>query len=60
MRHTSATLSLMAGVPIHVVSEKLGHASTDDHVEHIRARAAVRADGRIDETGGAVTRVTLS
>jgi integrase len=28
MRHTSATLSLMAGVPIHVVSEKLGHAST--------------------------------
>lgn len=28
LRHTHATLSLRAGVPIKVVSERLGHAST--------------------------------
>lgn len=28
MRHTSATLALKAGVPLHVVSPRLGHAST--------------------------------
>jgi integrase len=28
MRHTSATLALKAGVPLHVVSARLGHSST--------------------------------
>jgi integrase len=28
LRHTHATLSLLAGVPVKVVSERLGHAST--------------------------------
>jgi integrase len=28
MRHTAATLALKAGVPLHVVSERLGHADT--------------------------------
>jgi integrase len=28
LRHTHATLSLQAGVPVKVVSERLGHAST--------------------------------
>jgi len=27
LRHTHATLLLLAGVPVHVVSERLGHAS---------------------------------
>ena len=28
LRHTAATLYLSAGVPVHVVSERLGHASS--------------------------------
>jgi integrase len=27
LRHTSATLALLAGVPVHVVSQRLGHAN---------------------------------
>ena len=29
MRHTCATLLLKAGVPVHVVSERLGHKKVD-------------------------------
>jgi len=29
LRHTSATLALNAGVPVKVVSQRLGHAKTD-------------------------------
>ena len=28
LRHSHATILLLAGVPVHVVSQRLGHAST--------------------------------
>jgi integrase len=47
LRHTCATLLLVAGVPLKVVSERLGHASitqtadTYSHVLRTMQRAAV-------------------
>jgi integrase len=57
LRHTSATLLLLADVPAKVVSERLGHSSvtltldTDSHVLPTRQRRAADAIGRI--LGGA-------
>jgi integrase len=51
LRHTHATLSLMAGVPLHVVSSHLGHSNpgiTLDFYAHVLPRSttesAVKAD----------------
>jgi integrase len=50
LRHTSATIALDAGVPVHVVSERLGHASvsiTSDIYAHALERQHVDAAERI-------------
>ena len=40
LRHTHATILLPPGVPVHVVSQRLGHASPIDHPDGLRARHA--------------------
>ena len=49
LRHTCATLLLTAGLPIHVISERLGHARTSitldlyiERVPNMQAEAAAR------------------
>jgi integrase len=48
LRHTAATLLLRAGVPVHVVSERLGHASTsitmDVYAHSLRDQRSGAAD----------------
>lgn len=54
LRHTSATIALDAGVPLHVVSERLGHSSvsiTADVYAHALERQHSDAAKRI---GGAL------
>ena len=63
LRHTSATILLAAGVPVHVVSERLGHANvritldTYAHVIPTQHTDAARVLGTAlygtDEEGGA-------
>lgn len=55
LRHTHATLLLKAGVPVKVVSERLGHVSpgfTLNAYQHVllgmQAEAAQIFDGRLD------------
>jgi integrase len=51
-RHTSATLLILAGVPLKVVSERLGHASvaiTADVYGHVTAEADRSAADRLAE-----------
>lgn len=46
LRHTSATLALLAGVPVHVVSQRLGHANvsiTLDLYSHVLPTQGVDA-----------------
>jgi integrase len=51
LRHTSATIALLRGVPVHVVSERLGHADVSTtlniyaHVIRTQASDAARAIG---------------
>jgi integrase len=40
LRHCHASLLLRDGVPVKVVSERLGHASPDDHPDRVPARPA--------------------
>jgi integrase len=40
LRHTHATLLLLDREPVHVVSQRLGHASPVVHDDHLRARPA--------------------
>ena len=40
LRHTHATLLLLAKVPVHVVSARLGHASPVVTMPHLRPRPA--------------------
>lgn len=54
LRHTSATILLAAGVPVHVVSERLGHSTvsiTSDIYAHVLERQKTDAAERI---GGAL------
>ena len=44
MRHSHATALLLSGVPVHVVSRRLGHSRRADHTEHLRARDRGRRD----------------
>jgi integrase len=48
LRHTAATLMLLAGVPVHVVSQRLGHSSTsvtmDTYAHVLRFQATGAAD----------------
>ena len=57
-RHTSATILLAAGVPVHVVSERFGHSTvsiTADIYAHVledqRTDAAQRIGGALYGTG---------
>ena len=55
MRHTAATLALVAGVPLKVVSERLGHASikiTADTYQHVTPSLQKDAVRRLDELFG--------
>ncbi|MDQ4099507.1 MAG: tyrosine-type recombinase/integrase, partial [Chloroflexota bacterium] len=52
LRHTNATLLILAGVPLKVVSERLGHASvaiTADVYAHVTVEADRSAADRIAE-----------
>ena len=44
MRHSHATALLLSGVPVHVVSRRLGTCRRADHAEHLRARDRGRRD----------------
>jgi len=37
-RHSYATIMLEDGVPLHVVSARLGHSNDHDHDQHLRPR----------------------
>ena len=45
LRHTHATILLTAGVPVHVVSQRLGHASPVITLPGLRARCCLAASG---------------
>ena len=45
LRHGQASLMLAAGVPLAVVSKRLGHSSRVDHVGHVLAPAGGRGPG---------------
>lgn len=52
LRHTSATLMIMSGVPIRVVSQRLGHNSTtvtNDIYAHVVQRADEMASSALDK-----------
>ena len=51
LRHTSATLSLQAGTPPHVVSKRPRAQEDRNHVERLRSRASVDGPGRGGEDG---------
>lgn len=44
LRHLHATTLLLAGVPVHVVAARLGHADPSNHAQGLRTRSA-RAGG---------------
>lgn len=46
LRHTHGTLALQAGVPVHVVAERLGTLEPSDDPERIRPCLAWAAGGR--------------
>ena len=51
-RHSHATALLLAGVPVHVVSRRLGPRRRADHAEHLRAGdRGRRAAGRCGVEG---------
>lgn len=55
LRHTAATIALVAGVPLKVVSERLGHASikiTADTYQHVIPSLQRDAADRIDAAFG--------
>ena len=55
LRHTSATLALSAGIPLKVVSERLGHASTAitaDLYQHVIPGMQRSASSKISDALG--------
>ena len=46
LRHTHATILLSAGVPVHIVSARLGHSNSGHHHERLRALPAARPASR--------------
>ena len=56
LRHTHATLSLKAGVPVHVVSRRVGHASArmtlDTYAGHLPDDSAEAAAAFATYVGG--------
>ena len=60
LRHTHASLALAAGVPVHVVSKRLGHASakmTLDVYAHLLSGQDEDAVAKVEafERGGLIT-----
>jgi integrase len=60
LRHTSATLLLLAGVPAKVVSERLGHSKNRGHLGHVLARPAVNGGGGGGTARGLAPRLTVA
>jgi len=55
LRHTAATIALVAGIPLKVVSERLGHASiriTADTYQHVIPSLQREAADRLDAVFG--------
>jgi integrase len=55
LRHTAATIALIAGIPLKVVSERLGHASikiTADTYQHVIPSLQRAAADRLDDVFG--------